>query len=577
MRAFTNILLFFLFCLFTFSTTAFADTLTATQTLRTNQTLLSKDQTFALGFFTGSNSNLYLGIWYKNTTPDRTIVWVANRDNPLNNSSGFLKFGDSGNIVLVNDDSGNSSNTIWFSNQTSAKNPVLQLLDSGNLVIKEANSDDPSKYLWQSFDQPSDTLLPGMKVGQNLDTGLETHLTSWRVTGQDPSTGDYLSRLNYHGLPEMFIFNKNQTVYRTGFSPKNQQAWDLRDGSGGCVRNKELECQSDKFLLVQSVKLPESGKAFVNRSMTLLECEALCQRNCSCTAYANADIRNGGSGCVMWIGELIDMRQYSEGIGGQDLYVRLAASDVGGSNKKSNTAMIVGIILSAIVIFLGLLGIYLIRRRRKLRSILNENTEQRGSFHRSQELLNNEVIFSSQMDDLELPMFDFKTITMATDNFSEANKLGEGGFGSVYKVGKGNRQLLDWKRRFNIICGIAKGLLYLHYDSRFRIIHRDLKTSNILLDKEMNPKISDFGMARMFHTDQTEANTLRVVGTYGYMSPEYAMDGNFSVKSDVFSFGVIVLEIVTGKKNRGFYYSNDELNLLGNVCERNSLSNSSAT
>lgn len=223
----------------------------------------------------------------------------------------------------------------------------------------------------------------------------------------------------------------------------------------------------------------------------------------------------------------------------------------------------------------------------------------------------------------EFPSIPFHIINAATNHFCNTNKLGEGGFGPVYKgiLGDGkeiavkrlsktsgqgqtefkneiiliarlqhknlvrlvgcclennekllvyeymqNRSLdvylfdaklsvqLDWQRRFNIINGIARGIMYLHEDSRLRIIHRDLKVSNILLDSEMNTKISDFGLARIFGGNQNEASTNRIVGTYGYMAPEYAMEGLFSIKSDVFSFGVLLLEIISGKKNNGFYF-----------------------
>uniref|UniRef100_A0A8R7TQJ1 non-specific serine/threonine protein kinase n=1 Tax=Triticum urartu TaxID=4572 RepID=A0A8R7TQJ1_TRIUA len=233
----------------------------------------------------------------------------------------------------------------------------------------------------------------------------------------------------------------------------------------------------------------------------------------------------------------------------------------------------------------------------------------------------------------DFSVFDFNQILEATDNFSEENKLGEGGFGPVYKgcfpdgveiavkrldsdSGQGfiefkneveliaklqhrnlvrlmgccsqgeekilvyeylpnksldffifdedRKALLDWDTRIAIIVGTAEGLLYLHKHSRLRVIHRDLKPSNILLDSEMNAKISDFGLAKIFSSNNTDTDTTRkVVGTYGYMAPEYASHGIFSIKSDVFSFGVLTLEIVSGKRNS--HECGAFINLLGHA------------
>ncbi|KAJ4981653.1 hypothetical protein NE237_032490 [Protea cynaroides] len=223
--------------------------------------------------------------------------------------------------------------------------------------------------------------------------------------------------------------------------------------------------------------------------------------------------------------------------------------------------------------------------------------------------------------DLQTGSFTLRQIKAATNNFAVANKIGEGGFGIVYKgllldgtvvavkqlsskSKQGNREFvneigmisalqhphlvklygccnegnqlllvyeymennclaralfgaeecqlkLDWPTRYKICIGIAKGLAHLHEESRLKIIHRDIKATNVLLDKEFNPKISDFGLAKLFEGENTHIST-RIAGTFGYMAPEYVMRGYLTDKADVYSFGIVALEIVSGMSNTNF-------------------------
>ncbi|GKA67095.1 receptor-like serine/threonine-protein kinase SD1-8 [Tanacetum coccineum] len=207
-----NMFIFIFSLLFPLTSLAI-DTITSTTPLASNQTLVSNGDAFELGFFsTSDGKNLYVGIWYKQIQ-ERTYVWVANRDNPINSSSGKLTIGENGNLILVDQ----SETAIWSSNQSvPVANVVAQLLDDGNFVLRRENDENPENYIWQSFDHPTDTLLPKMKLGWSNKTGNSKFLRSWK-SNNDPGSGDYSFKMAVEGFPEFVIWRKDDTkIYRSG-------------------------------------------------------------------------------------------------------------------------------------------------------------------------------------------------------------------------------------------------------------------------------------------------------------------------------------------------------------------------
>ncbi|KAI8525256.1 hypothetical protein RHMOL_Rhmol13G0216400 [Rhododendron molle] len=595
------------------------DTINTTQSLKDGDLLISSNQTFALGFFTpGKSTNRYLGIWY-NKVSEQTVVWVANRVDPINNTSGSLSFDVTGNLVVTGPD---QSNPIWstkVSDLTVAKISSAQLLDSGNLVVLDSNG----VVVWQSFDYPTNTLLPNLRFDVNRKTGLNRFLTSWK-SGDDPGPGEYSLKMDLNGSPQMLLYKGSGLVWRAGswighrwsgipemtfdyikdnyvenqdevtfsysfrdpsissrlvlnesgtlqwltwkdnehrwveiyagpkkpcdsynycgpngycdpsnigmgqfectclpgFEPKSARDWYVRDGSGGCVRKRGGHvCGSGEgFEKVPLVKVPNTWTAHVDRGVTWLkECESECLRNCSCNAYASADVSRGDSGCVTWHGDLIDSRVFSSG--GQDLYIRvdaveleptvsaavclgvascvlklracvsgrrvlnspvwllgmanpcsrfhmcfrgfelgvLAGSSIAFSataqylksqrhshGKKGMVAAIAASVTAVSLLAFCLICWLVVKKRRGIREqqiflFSPDSTTPLEASSKGKQ-------FDERGTNPELPYFDLSIIVSATGNFSLDNKLGEGGFGAVYKGRLPNGQEIAVKR-----------------------------------------------------------------------------------------------------------------------------------
>jgi hypothetical protein len=640
------------------------DTIVPGDGISGDQTLISKNGEFELGFFApGAGIHRFLGVRFKKMPSTSPTFWVGNRV-PITDLSGAALEVFGGSLCIKE-----AGASLWCSPLAGDAPPppaaAAVLLDTGNLVVRDrANS---SRILWQSFDYPGDSLLPGSSLGFDRDTGCNVSMTymdyphngsisvdqsrrngfvlttdglnslgtfpDWMVTSQDNGSSLVLNRpgpnvtefLQFHlGQVSLMRWSDGSAAANSsgwvahwtfpsdckssgffcgnfgacksngrcncldGFEPSYPVEWGLGYFVTGCSRSLPLSCEGngqteheDSFILIDKLQgLPYNPQNDSAESGE--DCKQACFSKCNCVAYVY------DSRCKLWYYNLYNL-SFASRPPYNKVYVRWGSKlrAKNGIHKRAILLSVAGFIaLASVILILALLWRYM----RDLFTCRKFKVE--GS----------------------LVFYSYGQIKKATRNFSD--KLGEGGFGSVFKgtmpglgstvvavkslngrghadkqfraevqtVGvikhtnlvcllgfcvKGDMRLLvyeympngsldshlfserssflNWDLRYQIALGIAKGLAYLHEGCEDCIIHCDIKPENILLDEEYCAKISDFGMAKLLGREFNSALTT-IRGTMGYLAPEWISGQPITKKTDVYSFGIVLLEIVSGRR-----------------------------
>ncbi|PAN05932.1 hypothetical protein PAHAL_1G137800 [Panicum hallii] len=381
-----------------------------------------------------------------------------------------------------------------------------------------------------------------------------------------------------------------------GFTVTSPQEWELDDRSGGCLRKNPLECISnkstklstDKFYTLPCVRPPRNAQK-VEDSTSIRNCAQFCLNNCSCTAYS---FSNGE--CSIWHNGLLDIRQLQcnsmNSLDVETLYIRVSTKDL--QSLKSNRVRIVIGVVIAICISSALIILLIIwsNKRKGFPRILNGAQGTNGIIafrytdlqkatknfkHRLGEgsfgsvfkgFLNDSIAIAvKRLDRAFQGEKQFRAEVSSIGAVQHVNLVKLVGFccdGSkrllVYDymsncsldilLFRENSMVLTWDTRYQIAVGVARGLAYLHESCRHCIIHCDIKPENILLDGSFVPKIADFGMAKIMGRDFSRAlTTMR--GTFGYLAPEWITGTPITPKVDVYSYGMVLLEIISGRRN----------------------------
>nr|POE99167.1 g-type lectin s-receptor-like serine/threonine-protein kinase [Quercus suber] len=514
------------------------DTITPDQPLMDGQLLHSNQKTFALGFFSpGSSSHRYVGIWYNQIT-EQTVAWVANRDSPLKDTSGVLSINGKGNLVLHTQ---NQTTPIWSTNVSfsvsSTNNSMAKLLDIGNLVLVQRDS---QRVTWQSFDYPTNTLLPLMKLGLDRRTGLNRFLTSWK-SKDDPGIGNHSFQVVPTGYPQTSLYMGQTLLWRMGF-------WNGVTWSGvpqiaakffrvSFVNNQD-ECTWMYSIIPNLptkviVKMVVDESGIVERSLwqetTWVEYwsapQELCDKYLNCGPNSYCDPHNEVIfECKCFPGfepeSSRDCIREKQGVSmcnngeGFLKFAHMRLPDTSTAHANMSLSM----------------------KECEQKCLRNCSCMAYASANGSEGGIGCLTWHGDLVDTRIFP-------DLGQDLYIRVD--------AVVLAQYAKKNGLTQKKRMLAILGVSVAVMFL-------------LMASVVYCFVMKKK-KDFGLARIVGGDQIEANTNCIAGTYGYMSPEYAMQGLFSIKSDVYSFGVLLLEIITGKRNGTYHHDGPSSNLIGHL------------
>ncbi|CAL5048384.1 unnamed protein product [Urochloa decumbens] len=629
---------------------------------RGSDVLHSPDGTFTCGFYNISPNSSTFSIWFSKVS-ERTVVWSANPLRPVYTWGSKVKLNFDGSMVLRD----YGGQIVWTNNVSSSNAEQAQLLDTGNLIVKGKGD----TILWQSFNSPTDTLLPTQRINSTIKLESTNRLLvpghySLHFDDQvlislfdnqkdlsfiywpDPTATIWQKlripfMINASGLCKVHgVCGRNGICVHTPVPscvcPPGFEIIDPNDWGQGCRPKINNTCDEKNMKFVH---LPNTNfyglDLSVHRSVSLNLCKNICLSDCSCNGFAYFQ----GSGECYPKAILLNGRSLY-GMG--SMYLKLAkglevsASSIPQSqffgpkygpncnvaneyvianfthkNKTSQNISkylyfygFLSAIFVAELVFI-VLGWFILRRERNqlrgacpaeagyemitnhfrrytYRELVTATRKFKDELGRGASgivykgvLKDNRAVAVKKLGDINQGGEEFQHELSVIGRIYHMNLVRVWGFcsdgphriliseyvenGSLDKTlfsVEGSEILLEWKQRFHIALGVARGLAYLHHECLEWVIHCDVKPENILLDENLEPKIADFGLAKLLNRVGSNINVSRIQGTRGYLAPEWVSSLPITAKVDVYSFGVVLLDLLKGARISDMEMNEDE-------------------